>query len=113
MCATGSAALADTINNFLSRSSFFLAKNSFNVFKSLISLPPCFDFSPGFLVLEELVGLGVFTFFWSGVVCSCGLVCLGGPGFPVLGGGGSGRSFSFGSAIVGCGLYFWIVGALV
>ena len=112
MCAAGSAALADTFDSFFSRSNFLLAKNSFNVFKSLISLPPCLVFSPGFLVLGVLVGLGVLICFWSGVVSSGDLVCFGGPGFLVLG-GGSGRSFSFGSAIVGCGLYSWVVGVLV
>ena len=77
-------ALADSDNIFLSRSSFLLAKNSFNVFKSLISFPTLLVLSPGFDVLEDLVGLGLCFGFWSGIVESGGLDCEGGPGFLVL-----------------------------
>ena len=105
VCDAGAVALADAVNNFFSLSNFLLAKNSFKVFKSLISLPPLLGFSPGFDVLEDLVGLGFGFGLWSGIIGSCGLGCVGGPGFLVLGCmEGGGGSFSLGSAIVGCGL---------
>ena len=85
VCDAGTVALADAVNNLFSRSNFLLAKNSFKVFKSLISLPTHFVFGPVFDVLGVLVWLDLGFGFWSGIVGSCSLVCVGGPGFLVFG----------------------------